>query len=353
MTGQSNTFARGCLETRGGKDNDVPRTASDPAVTGILVLNKPTGITSRKLVDQVARLLPRSKVGHAGTLDPLATGILIVCVGPATRLVENVQDLPKIVSDVDPPGCAQRHARCRWTDRGRGIADDSVVDRDPAGHCFPSRARCIQRPPAYSALKIQGKRAYDLARAGQALELAPRLVRIDRIAVIDYTWPHLELEIDCGGGTYIRSIARDIGEALGCGGYVETLVRTRTGPFTLEQAIDPAALSAESIHGSASARTRRGSLLCRGWCSMPARSRPIVQGKRLSTRDLRGELTMLRRPGRTARLRGDVDCPRRARSRSRDGSNLARSWYDSCAWQHRTSSRAAVSNPENRHDRSK
>ncbi len=93
----------------------------------------------------------------------------------------------------------------------------------------------------------QGRRAYDLARAGQAVELAPRLVRIDRIAVLRYAWPHLELEIDCGGGTYIRSIARDIGEALGCGGYVETLVRTRTGPFTLEQPIDPAALSTESI----------------------------------------------------------------------------------------------------------
>ena len=95
MTGRSNTFARTMPGDTRWEANEVPRNARDAAVTGILVLNKPTGITSRKLVDQVARLLPRSKVGHAGTLDPLATGILIVCVGPATRLVENVQDLPK------------------------------------------------------------------------------------------------------------------------------------------------------------------------------------------------------------------------------------------------------------------
>ena len=142
----------------------------------------------------------------------------------------------------------------------------------------------MQRPPAFSAIKIQGKRAYDLARAGQTIELAPRLVRIDRIAVIDYTWPHLELEIDCGGGTYIRSIARDIGDALGCGGYVETLVRTRTGPFTLEQAIDPAALSAESVH--ALLRPALDAVpTCRGWSSTPVRSRrsPRASGCRLET----------------------------------------------------------------------
>ena len=104
-----------------------------------------------------------------------------------------------------------------------------------------------QRPPAFSALKIQGRRAYDLARSGLAVELAARRVRIDRIDVLHYEWPDLELEIDCGGGTYIRSIARDVGETLRCGGFVQSLVRTRTGPFTLAAAIEPALISSESI----------------------------------------------------------------------------------------------------------
>jgi tRNA pseudouridine55 synthase len=105
----------------------------------------------------------------------------------------------------------------------------------------------LQRPPDFSALKVQGERAYDLARKGRALELAPRLVQVDRIDLISYEWPWLELEIDCGGGTYIRSIARDLGKDLGCGGLVEVLTRTRIGRFTLEDAIDLDHLSAETI----------------------------------------------------------------------------------------------------------
>jgi tRNA pseudouridine55 synthase len=104
-----------------------------------------------------------------------------------------------------------------------------------------------QIPPDYSALKVGGRRAYDLARAGRSVELAPRRVRIDGIEVLRYEWPRLELEVDCGSGTYIRSIARDVGEALGCGGLVEVLVRTRIGPFALEDAVDLADLSAESL----------------------------------------------------------------------------------------------------------
>jgi tRNA pseudouridine55 synthase len=266
-----------------------PRNGEDSAATGVLVLNKPTGITSRKLVDQVARLLPRSKVGHAGTLDPLATGILIVCVGAATRLVENLQEMPKTYRTLIRLGA------CSDTLDADGRIEVAESPTIPSSNeiqhaILPLSGTVNQRPPAYSALRIQGKRAYDLARAGQTIDLAPRLVRIDRIAVINYAWPHLEIEIDCGGGTYIRSIARDIGEALGCGGLVETLVRTRTGPFTLDQAINPAALSAESIHG----------LLRPALDAVPALPRlgldvgqveAIAQGKRLSTRDLRGELS--------------------------------------------------------------
>jgi tRNA pseudouridine55 synthase len=222
------------------------RTGKHAGVTGVLVLNKPSGITSRKLVDQVARLALHSKVGHAGTLDPLATGILIVCIGTATRLVENLQELAKTYRTLVRLG-----ARSDTLD-----ADGQIeIEPSPRIPSLPELERALQpltgdvdqRPPAYSALKIQGRRAYELARAGLALELAPRRVRIDRIEVLQYDWPNLELEIDCGGGTYIRSIARDVGETLGCGGFVQTLVRTRTGPFTLAAAIEPALLSSESI----------------------------------------------------------------------------------------------------------
>src|SRR5438445_11555994 len=123
--------------------------------------------------------------------------------------------------------------------------------RPPRSTLFPYTTlfRSDQMPPDYSALKVGGRRAYDLARAGRPVELAPRRVRIDRIDVLHYDWPRLELAIDCGSGTYIRSIARDVGEALGCGGLVETLIRTRIGPFTIEQALDLRELSAESLPG--------------------------------------------------------------------------------------------------------
>ena len=105
----------------------------------------------------------------------------------------------------------------------------------------------LQLPPEYSALKIKGQRAYDLARAGRVVDLQPRLVRIDRADLVSYRWPHLELEIACGGGTYIRSIARDLGEALACGGLVAALVRTRIGPFALDSSADPTTLTSSSL----------------------------------------------------------------------------------------------------------
>lgn len=261
-----------------------PKKANYAGVTGILILNKPSGITSRKLVDQVVRLASGSKVGHAGTLDPLATGILIVCIGSATRLVENLQDLPKTYRTLVRLGA-----------RSDTLDADGQIDIEPSPQIpslddieralQPLTGEVDQRPPAYSALKIQGRRAYDLARAGRALELPPRRVRVDRIDVLRYNWPNLELEIDCGGGTYIRSIARDVGETLGCGGFVQTLVRTRTGPFTLAEAIEPELLSSESIYQYL--RPARDAVagvptLMLDACQVAT----VTQGRRLCTQDL-------------------------------------------------------------------
>ena len=267
--------------------NEMERKGRNPAVAGILILDKPTGITSRNLVDQVVRLLPRTKVGHAGTLDPLATGILIVCVGPATRLVQNIQDLSKRYRTRIRLG-----ARSDTLDADGRIeieASPKIPSSDEIQEAIrPLAGTVTQIPPEFSAKKIHGKRAYDLARAGQTLELAPQPVRIDRITLTNYLWPHLELEIDCGGGTYIRSIARDIGDALGCGGLVETLVRTRTGPFTLEEAVDPATLSAETIHRQL--RPALDAVLNLPRLALDAgQVEAIVQGKRLPTRELQGD----------------------------------------------------------------
>lgn len=220
-----------------------------PIEPGLLVLNKPRGITSRSAVDRVVRLVGRrTRVGHAGTLDPLASGVLVVLVGAATRLVEEVQRLTKTYRTVVRLG-----ARSDTLDADGRIEQVPDPRRPESAEIIRAVAPLVgeveQVPPGFSALKVGGRRAYDLARAGQTVELAPRRVRIDRIDVVRYEWPELELEIDCGAGTYIRSIARDVGEALGCGGLVDVLVRTGIGPFRIEDAVDPSRLTAESLPG--------------------------------------------------------------------------------------------------------
>jgi tRNA pseudouridine55 synthase len=218
------------------------------SLNGLLNLNKPVGPTSRDVVDLIARPLKRFKVkvGHAGTLDPLASGVLVVAVGSATRLIENVQRLPKTYRTV-----ARLGARSDTLD-----ADGEITETENSPVPSEAQVRAVmstqvgtilQIPPQFSALRVAGKRAYDLARAGQTVELAARPIRVDRVALLSYLWPHLKLEIDCGSGTYIRSIVRDVGDALGTGALIEVLVRTRIGPFTLDDALDPRALTAESI----------------------------------------------------------------------------------------------------------
>ena len=217
-------------------------------VNGILNLNKPSGISSRKAVNQVASCFKKVKVGHAGTLDPLASGVLVVCVGAATRLIESVQEMAKTY---------------RVVIRLDATSDTLDADGEVVGHPSPiipslddieralgrQTGLIEQMPPAFSALKVNGVRAYALARKGETVALTPRTVRIDRITILRYEWPKVELEVECGGGTYIRSIARDLGEAIGCGGLVEVLVRSRIGPFTLESAIATEELTAETILG--------------------------------------------------------------------------------------------------------
>ncbi len=254
---------------------------------GILVVDKPSGMTSRSVVDVVARALPHAKVGHSGTLDPLASGILILCVGAATRLVEAIQRFPKSYRTVIYLGA--RSDTLDADGRIEAVASPPIPSAAEIARVLPSLSgRALQQPPDYSALKVKGKRAYDLARAGLRFELAPRVVQIDLIAVLSYEWPRLELQIDCASGTYIRSIARDAGDLLGCGGYVETLVRTRVGPFALDAAVSLEALTdANAIRRHLRPAIEAVPDLPRVVLS-PSQVEAVAFGRRLSTTDLAG-----------------------------------------------------------------
>jgi len=204
---------------------------------GLLVIDKPGGMTSRDVVNRAQTWFPRStRVGHMGTLDPLATGVLVLGVGEGTRLTELVQDMDKVYRAGILFGSRSD------TDDADGVVT-SVADVSPPStdSLAAELARWIgeidQVPPDYSAIKVSGQRAYDLSRQGDKLALASRKAHIYYIETLQYAYPHLELEIRCGKGTYIRSLARDIGEALGCGGLIVSLRRLRIGPFTPEQAI--------------------------------------------------------------------------------------------------------------------
>lgn len=213
---------------------------------GVIALHKPSGITSRDALDYVQRLVRPEKAGHAGTLDPIASGVLVVCVGPITRLIERIQELPKQYVAEFELGVTSP-------------SDDSETERTYLSAApIPTRAQIeaalpnflgtIQQvPPIYSAVKVDGRRAYNLARQQQEMTLTARPVDIHRLRIIDYTYPRLKLEIDCGSGTYIRSLGRDLASELGTGAIMTGLVRTMIGPLTLERAIDPATLTPESL----------------------------------------------------------------------------------------------------------
>jgi tRNA pseudouridine55 synthase len=204
---------------------------------GLLVVDKPGGLTSREAVDRVQRWFPRrTRIGHTGTLDPLATGVLVLCLGQATRLTEYVQDMGKTYRSTFRLG-----ARSDSDDADGAVTPVAGVREPTAEEVRMALAAFIgviaQVPPAYSAAKVTGRRAYDLARSGEEVTLSARNVTVYGADVLSYAWPLLEVEVRCGKGTYIRSLARDLGERLGCGGLVQTLRRTRVGPFTVEEAL--------------------------------------------------------------------------------------------------------------------
>lgn len=212
----------------------------------IIPIFKPYTWTSFQIVNKVRYHLSRKygikrfKVGHAGTLDPLATGVLLLCTGKATKRIEELQ----------------KHTKEYEAEIMLGATTPSYDMEHPVNETFPyehitremvenTLTRFIgdiaQRPPLFSACKVDGKRAYDLARKGSDMQLEPKQVRIDNIELLEYELPKIKIRVTCGKGTYIRSLARDIGEALQSGAYLTALSRTRIGEYKIENCITPEA----------------------------------------------------------------------------------------------------------------
>lgn len=199
-------------------------------INGWLIIDKSSGMTSNDVVTRVRRITGAAKAGHAGTLDPIATGVLPVALGEATKCMNFVVDTSK-----------SYRFTVRWgaetdTDDRAGTVTETAAGRPAEAEIHAALAGFVgdidQLPPSYSAIKVAGQRAYDLARAGETPDLPVRRVRVDRFALVEVVDADLAVfEVDCGKGTYMRSLARDLGRALGCLGHIAELRRTRVGPF--------------------------------------------------------------------------------------------------------------------------
>jgi len=224
---------------------------------GILNIHKTTGMTSHDVVARVRKLLKQKRVGHAGTLDPAASGVLPICVGLGTRVAEYLSESGKayraeitfgtITDTYDSEGTVIR------------TSDASSLTREQIESLLPSfLGEQMQMPPRYSAIKIQGRPAYSLARAGEEIVLQPRPIHLYSLELLDWNaqlvpaHPRLTLAIDCSKGTYIRSLAYDLGERTGYGAMLTALIRTRSGPFSLEKSITLDQLAAAIDQGTAS-----------------------------------------------------------------------------------------------------
>jgi len=210
-------------------------------IHGWLVLDKPAGMTSTEMVGRVRRLTQALKVGHGGTLDPLATGVLPIALGEATKTVAYVMAGRKRYR------FTARWGEARTTDDAEGEVIGTSAERPTAAAIEAALAGFVgaieQVPPQFAAVKVEGERAYDLARRGEAVVLAARTVEVDRFALLEQPDDdHAVFEVVCGRGTYVRALIRDLGARLGCLGHVAALRRLQVGPFLIESALSPGAL---------------------------------------------------------------------------------------------------------------
>ncbi|MFB3738050.1 MAG: tRNA pseudouridine(55) synthase TruB [Candidatus Velamenicoccus archaeovorus] len=204
---------------------------------GLLLVDKPPGVTSHDVVDVVRRTLRTRKVGHAGTLDPMATGLLLVGVGRATRLLRFLGDLPKTYE-----GTARLGVETDTLDAEGAVVRTAPVTarREDVERAMAARlGTSMQRPPAYSAVKVGGRKLYEAARSGETLPAPPRPIRVDAFEVLAFRPPDVGFRVTCSGGTYVRVLVADVGADLGCGAHLARLVRTAIGPFRVEDAVPP------------------------------------------------------------------------------------------------------------------
>ncbi|HEX2068968.1 MAG TPA: tRNA pseudouridine(55) synthase TruB [Actinomycetota bacterium] len=208
-----------------------------PLESGVLLVDKPSGITSHDAVDRVRRALGVRKVGHAGTLDPAATGLLLIGVGRATRLLRFLGDLPKVYEGTGVLG-----VETTTLDADGDMVRESPVDVTESAlrEAMASFVGPIEQvPPAYSAVKVGGEKLYRAARAGRTVEAAPRSVEVFSFDLIEFTPPRFDFLTRCSAGTYVRSLVADVGARLGCGAHLAGLRRTAIGPFLVEEAAGP------------------------------------------------------------------------------------------------------------------
>ena len=208
----------------------------DFAAGAILNFKKPVGRSSFWIVKKVREIVT-TKVGHAGTLDPFAEGVLLICTGKATKRVSEFMDLAK-----EYIGEIELGAETNTDDRTGEIIQQHRVPQINLNEfeevCKTFVGEIYQVPPMFSAKKIQGRRLYKIARTGKVIEREPKLIRIDNIEVLNFQSPVGKIKITCSKGTYIRALARDIGQKIGCGGHLKSLVRTRIGNFSIEESLN-------------------------------------------------------------------------------------------------------------------
>ena len=288
-----------------------------PGPAGFLVVDKPRGWTSHDVVEAVRRRLGTRRVGHLGTLDPLATGVLPLAVREATKLVPFLEGGAKSYAGTIRLGLETDtlDAEGRVVRRHEGPYPDEAALR--AG-LVAFTGEIEQVPPMFSAVKVGGVPLHRLARQGQEVERAPKRVRIERFELVNYSPPDAQIEVDCSAGSYVRALAADLGRHLGCGAYLASLRRTRSGPFTEDQALEKALLAREAEAAGIEVRiippaTVLGFPVLRltpeeerrvlHGGKIPARDIPLVPGRRVSALEPGGELIAVLEvcPGRCLR----------------------------------------------------
>ncbi len=211
---------------------------SDPGSDGLLLIDKPGGITSHDAIDRIRSALGIRRVGHAGTLDPMATGLLLVGVGRATRLLRFLAGLPKTYEGTMRLGIRTTTLDADGDAVGAPVEVAASAD-DVRGAMAALEGESLQRPPAFSAVKVGGTKLYEAARRGVELEAEPRPIRVDRFALEAFDGGDAAFVVTCTSGTYVRVLAADVGDRLGCGAHLVRLRRTAIGPFSVDDSTAP------------------------------------------------------------------------------------------------------------------